>query len=53
MKIDPHLVAMNEQYHEAIRLYDEHIKQFAHPVQWPLLSQKEKNAWVTRVSTMK
>lgn len=45
MRIDPRLLEQSRKYAEARAAYDVHIKQFAHPVQWPLLSAEKQKEW--------
>jgi hypothetical protein len=45
MRIDPKLLELSAAYKAARDKYDEYIKQFAHPVQWPLLSREKQQEW--------
>ena len=45
---DPRLIALSERYKAARAAYDEHIKQFQHPVQWPMLSAEKQKEWYDR-----
>ena len=45
MWMDPRLVKIAENYAAARAAYAEHIKQFAHPVQWPMLTPQKQRDW--------
>jgi hypothetical protein len=45
VRIDPRLIEQSKRQAAARAAYDEHIKQFAFPVQWSLLNARERKEW--------
>lgn len=45
MRIDPRLVEIAQKQKAARDAYDEHIKQFMHPIQWPMLTRAKQQEW--------